>query len=242
MPVYDPAHNPIVAETPYRRPSTARPGRPAIAPATTIDESAPEEDPARSLGSFALGARLIVATYIGRGRASLVLLAPGGAVSDPVGVITGVDTAVPLLFTQPAQRHWTSEPATAWFLTRTTVDRYRSTPNPPTHPTGAPIPARPIETHHPHATPTTRQPDATRPYAPPAAHPDRPDPHAPSGPRAPSGSRVAPTDVDSNPRPVTDPDPTPPMGSRRARNAVPPAQLDSPSPRDTRARRKGAEA
>ncbi|CAM3354435.1 hypothetical protein [Stackebrandtia soli] len=102
-----------------------------------------DADPVRSLGLFKLGHRLIAITYVGEGKAVLDLLGTGGGVAFPVGTVTGIDTAVPLLFAHPTQRGWASEPANAWFLTRTTVDRHRATPVRTSITDGGPVPARP---------------------------------------------------------------------------------------------------
>ncbi|CAM3137754.1 hypothetical protein [Stackebrandtia soli] len=85
-------------------------------------------EPARPLGVFTVEGCPAVITTTGRGEARVDLLGSRGVVTGPLGAVTGLDTAVPLLFLDTRERAWASEPAIAWHITRTTVDRYRSTP------------------------------------------------------------------------------------------------------------------
>ncbi|CAM3512016.1 hypothetical protein [Stackebrandtia soli] len=167
MPIYDPAHCPVGpaeqrgAATTSRSyslsPSRATRSTPLVAAgAAYAATTRPDDDPPRSLGLFKLGHRLIAITYIGDGEARLDLLGAGGAVAAHVGSVAGIDTAVPLLFPMPAQRPWLGDPAVSWFVTRSTVDRYRSTPVPPREPAGEPeVAQRPTDTDCP---PTDSEP------------------------------------------------------------------------------------
>ncbi|CAM3281153.1 hypothetical protein [Stackebrandtia soli] len=201
---------------------------------SSSDKSCPDGDSPRPLGLLKLGHRLIAATYVGAGEARLDLLGAGGAIASPVGAITGLDLTDPVFFPHPTQRYWLSEPATVWYLTRTTTDRYRSTPD-TTIPTGPPEPDR--------QTGTVSAGSPTRWVSPPAGvscgSVNRPTTSKgePSTPRAfhtgpgtgmdtvpdtgtvrdsDTETGISPESAGGSTCPPTDPDPTPAVGSARA--------------------------
>ena len=112
------------------------------APSPTVGPDPHDVSEVRPLGMFSVESRPVVATVIAPGRVRLDLLGAGGVIAAPVGVVTGADTAIPLLFLHNERREWTGEPAVAWYLTRTAIDRYRA-PAPGIATTGGPTPARP---------------------------------------------------------------------------------------------------
>ncbi|CAM3465190.1 hypothetical protein STSO111631_20405 [Stackebrandtia soli] len=145
MPIYDPAHCPIrdhkglkgggaAVPTPQpdiRTTTAVTPRRTALtdgAATRGTGNTDTTSEPARPLGVFTVDGCPAVITTTGRGEARVDLLGSRGVVTGPLGAVTGLDTAVPLLFLDTRERAWASEPAIAWHITRTAVDRYRSTP------------------------------------------------------------------------------------------------------------------